>query len=178
MVSSFTPYCLSLYIAHHRPPHFVPFSSYRVYFNVISFSFLSDLVLWLAVMASQVNPIQKAGPGSTAPGPSVPFVNGLNAPFVPDGLRPDRGSGVTFQADPSVSVGAYIDAMTDALASADVHSASRISHGRVAVYFGSRQAALHAVQEGFSYKGSYLELTPLGPISRNATTRRSTRYDA
>ena len=90
----------------------------------------------------------------TAPGPTT-----LNYPIVPDRPRPDRNSAVSVYADASVSVNIYIDAMTDT--PAGVHSAPCISHGRVAVYFGSRQAALIAVQEGLSYKGSYLELTPL-----------------
>ena len=95
-------------------------------------------------MASQANPPQKAGSGMTAPGPTT-----NNDPIVPDGPRPDRNSAVSFHADASVSVNTYIDAMTDTLAG--VHSASRISHGRVAVYFSSRQAggSLTAVQEGF-----------------------------
>ena len=69
----------------------------------------------------------------------------LNDPIVPDGPRPDtsdRNSAVSFNADASVSVNTYMDAMTNTLAG--VHSASRISHDRVAVYFDSRQAALHA----------------------------------
>ena len=87
-------------------------------------------------MTSQALPIEKGQPSVSTAGPAKPIVHS-SGPF-----HVTRNNGVSFNAADKVSVQTYID-------------------GRIAIYLSSREAVIHAVQQGLEYGDSFLELTPL-----------------
>ena len=62
-----------------------------------------------------------------------------------------------FQSDRKCFNTIIIDALTSTIPANDVISASRISNGRIAVYFNSKEAVIKAVQHGLEFGGSFHE---------------------
>ena len=107
-------------------------------------------------MTSQAKMPERGQPSVTSAGPSKPTVNN-DEPF----RNVTRDNGIAFRAADNVSVQTYIDAITEDFPPEYIVSASRISNGRIAIYLSSRQAVINTVQQGLSFDGSFLELTPL-----------------
>ena len=86
---------------------------------------------------------------------------GERGSIVPGDSPLTRDNGIVFRARYTVSVRQYLISLVNQISNAQVLSASRISNGRIAAYLSSREAVVEAVQNGLTYDGSYIELTPL-----------------
>ena len=86
---------------------------------------------------------------------------GERGSIVPGDSPLTRDNGIVFRARDTVSVRQYLISLVNQISNAQVLSASRISNGRIAAYLSSREAVVEAVQNGLTYDGSYIELTPL-----------------
>ena len=108
---------------------------------------------WLATMASQAQrPIQ--APSSVSKGTE-------RGSIVPGDGPLTRNNGVVFKALDTVSIRQYLSSLVTQISGANIISASRISNGRIAAYLSSREAVIGAVENGLTYDGTFIELTPL-----------------
>ena len=107
-------------------------------------------------MASQAEPLIVDQPSISTGNIAKPTSSG-DEPFI----NITRNNGVCFQATNTVSVQSYIDQFTEQQPAGNVMAASRISNSRVAIYLNTRDAVTSAVQQGFNYNGTFLQLTPL-----------------
>ena len=96
-------------------------------------------------------------PGTSAQQPARDFSS------VPSGMSGPmkRRNGVSFVSIPSVSVHEYIKEFANTIPVDSIVSASRISQQRIAVYLDSAEAVRDAVDKGFSFQNSFVEVSPL-----------------
>ena len=104
-------------------------------------------------MASQVKTSIQGQSGVCPTNPARSSVPG-DDPF--KGMS--RENGVAFKSSHSIPTQTYIDEFAKLNS---VLFASRISNGRIAAYLGSREEVVSAVERGFSFNNSYLEVEPL-----------------
>ena len=110
-------------------------------------------------MASQAKtPIQ----GQSGVLPAIPGRSGVLVDDLFKGIT--RDNGVAFKCSHSIPTQPYIDEFSK---TNKVLFASRISNGRIAAYLGSRKEVTDAVERGFTFDNTFLDVEPLAqPTTR------------
>ena len=95
------------------------------------------------------------------PGPSTGKPQGVNPVATEPFNRVNRNNGISFYAENAIPIRDYVKAFAETTPAKSIISASRISNQRIAIYLKSRETVINAVDNGFTFRGAFISVSPL-----------------